>query len=143
MVIRKNVSGRQDLIPPAEGAKGNDLKISGGPLYQPANVCKVLNAGSKAINLWTQDCDYEVSIKLEWELSDVHELIELAMRSGIFKGSEWCHQSGNGPIAACDAYRVSRQEWVKTANKHMSMSYFVKFAISKAGMLLLVVSCHV
>lgn len=142
MVIRKNVSGRQDLIPPREGAKGSDLKIPGGPLYPPAEVCKVLSAGT-AINLWTNDCNYEVSIKLEWQMSDVQELIEIAMKRGIFKGSEWCHQSGNGPIAACDAYRVSRQEWVKTANKEMTISYFVKFAISKAGTLLLVVSCHV
>lgn len=143
MVSRKNISGRQDLTPPAEGAKGSALKIDGGPLYDPTDVLRVLDSGTKAISLWTADCNYEVSIKLEWDMSNVHALIGLALKRGVFKGSEWCHQSGDGPIAACDAYRVSQQEWVKTAKKEMTVSYFVKFAISKTGMLLLVVSCHV
>lgn len=142
MVIRKNVSCRQDLTPPREGSKGKALKISGGPLYKKTDVCELLSKGAAAINLWTEDCNYDVVIKLEWDMQDVLCLIDLAMQKGIFKGSEWCHQSGEGPIAACDAYCVSRNEWVKTSNKEMNMTYFVKFSVSKTGMLMLVASCH-
>lgn len=130
------------MTPPSEGSKGNALKIPGGPLYAKTDVCKLLSKGVAAINLWTYDCNDDVVIKLGWDMQDVLRLIDLAMEKGIFKGSEWCHQSGDGPIAPCDAYCVSRKEWIKTAYKEMNITYFVKFAISKTGMLMLVASCH-
>lgn len=142
MVSRKNVGCRQDLQPPSEGASGDDLKIQGGPLYTRTDICDILNAGLSSINLWTEDCNYDVSINLEWEMMEVHDILVLAMAKGKFLSSEWCHQSGNGPMAPCDSYRVSRQEWIKTAKKEMLMSYFLKFAISKTGKILLIVSCH-
>lgn len=35
-----------------------------------------------------------------------------------------------------------RPEWVETARKELSMEYFLKFAIGKAGTLVLMLSCH-
>ena len=42
----------------------------------------------------------------------------------------------------CDAYSVTRQEWHEHAGKHLNVSYYLKFAISQTGQLLLMASNH-
>jgi hypothetical protein len=141
VVNRKNVSYRQDLTPPNEGAK--DRKIAGGPLYAPAQVLQViLGDPESTLRLWTRDSNRDF-MKLDWELSDLASAIRLAVTSGTYIDSEWCVQSPTGPVAACDAYEITRREWIAAARKELPCTYFLKFAISRTGSVLLVVSCHV
>ena len=76
------------------------------------------------------------------DTEDALELITLALRQGKFLDSEWCEEKPSGPWAACDAYCVYRSERIEKARKDMSIEYFVKFAIAKTGILILIISCH-
>ncbi|NKC13647.1 MAG: hypothetical protein GKR94_16095 [Gammaproteobacteria bacterium] len=67
--------------------------------------------------------------------------MEIALRSGRFRGSEWCKHSPNGPWAACDAYSLARRERMPYGRTQMDVEYYVKFAVAKTGKLL-IVSCH-
>ena len=58
-----------------------------------------------------------------------------------YRDSEWC-TNGRNALAACDSYVLHRVEWVATAGKEMGVEYFLKFAVGKAGQLVLLVSCH-
>lgn len=42
----------------------------------------------------------------------------------------------------CDAYKVTRKEWIENAGKYIPMTYYLKFAISKTGHILLMASNH-
>ncbi len=122
-------------------AKGNSRKISAGPLYSVADVLPILGSGSASIITWTKKCISDVQ-KLSLDDEDLLELLKLAVRSGRFRGSEWCEQKPGGPWAACDAYAVIRSEWIQTARKKMDIEYYIKFAIGKKGTILLLISCH-
>jgi hypothetical protein len=58
-----------------------------------------------------------------------------------YRDSEWC-DNGKGAWAACDAYTLRHDEYVETAGRTFRMEYFFKFALSKTGKLVLMVSCH-
>ena len=117
-------------------------KISGGPLYPAHEVKEMLADGNTvAIKAWTEKCAKDIQ-KLELEESDLRELLQIAVQSGNFRGAEWCDQKPNGPLAACDAYALERKEYIRHAHKEMNMEYYIKFAISKSGKVLLVASCH-
>ena len=63
------------------------------------------------------------------------------LRPADYRDSEWC-TNGRNALAACDAYALRRLEWVASAGREMGVEYFVKFAVGKAGQLVLLVSCH-
>lgn len=117
-------------------------KLSGGPLYPPSEVLELLGRqGNGVVRAWSRDCIRDVQ-KLDFVADDLAELIAQALQDGRFLGSEWCVQKPEGPWAACDAYSLRRQEWIEAAAKHMSSEYYIKFAISKTGLLLFLASCH-
>lgn len=118
---------------------GDRVKIGVEPLY-PLDRVKALAADPRQVRLWTKKVAKDV-LNLNWSEFDVAELL-VELRPHQYIDSEWC-TNGFGVWAACDAYEVTRREWVKTVNKEMNMVYFVKFAIGKTGALVLVVSCHV
>jgi len=132
-----NVSAYQGT-PPQDGA---NLTISGGPIYSVADVEAALANGESSIVAWTRKCTNDVQ-SLSLDADDLAELVRLAIHSGQFKGSQWCKQRPSGPWAACDAYRLNRLEWAEYANKEMHFSYYIKFALSKTGAIVLLVSCH-
>lgn len=135
----KNISRYDGSVPTLENP---ERKISGVPLYDKNQVLTLLNEnGSDGFKAWTRDCIADLT---KWQLDhdDVLNLIRLCLHTGKFLGSEWCQQKPNGCWAACDAYRVFKTEWVKNADKDMTFEYYLKFAISKSGQLLLLVSCH-
>lgn len=74
-------------------------------------------------------------------LERVAELIQ-GLRKDCYIDSEWC-ENGKGAWAACDAYSIKRLETALASGKSMTVEYFVKFAVSKTGQLVLLVSCHV
>jgi len=138
MVNNRIVSRYEGVLPNGTNASRG---IPGGPLYSMGEILSILAGGSDAIRAWTKKCVVDMQ---KWSLddADVYELIEMAVRSGRFIGSEWCQQNSNGSWAACDAYQVTRNEWLDTTRKYMDCDYYLKFAIGKQGNLLLVVSCH-
>ena len=121
--------------PPSSGKLG---KISGGPLYLLADV-QQLTQSAEALKLWTSKC-YSDVMQLGIDTEDVGNLIrQLDVKD--YRDSEWC-ENGSGAIAACDAYTIRQLEWSEVTDKNISSEYFLKFAISKTGALVLVVSCH-
>lgn len=116
--------------------------IAGGPLYSAEEVRQVLDRfGAEAVKAWTRKCIDDVQ-KLGLDADELRELVESALGSGRFRGSEWCVQYANGPWAACDAYSLVRREWIENAHKFMDIEYYLKIAISKTGRCLLMASCH-
>lgn len=117
---------------------GNTRKILVGPLYGLRAVQSLTQTPS-AVNLWTQKCRRDVS-DLGFDIADVCELIR-ELKDRDYRDSEWC-ENGRGAWAACDAYTLRRLEFLEKAGKSFPMEYYLKFALSKTGALLLMVSCH-
>lgn len=134
-----NVSAYEGQPPRAVGDDRN--YISGGPLYAVEGVLALLDVGAPTTILWTKQCKRDVQ-QLAYEIADVQKLIEQAVSQGQYVNSQWCVQKPTGPWAACDGYRLFRDEWVEYAHKEMRYEYYVKFAIGKTGKCLLLVSCH-
>ena len=134
-----NISAYEGL-PPAEVGSGRS-RIRSGPLYEVTDVLAILAQGDNKTNLWTRKCIHDVE-RLAFDLVDVRELLKQALLTGEYINSEWCVQKPTGPWAACDSYRLYRDEWNDHAYRDMRYEYYVKFAIGKTGKLLLLVSCH-
>jgi len=84
--------------------EGDSREIPGGPLYPVSEVLELLKSrGDQAISSWTEKCIRDMQ-KWSLDASDQREIVELALKSGDFRGSEWCTQGEDGPWAACDAY---------------------------------------
>jgi hypothetical protein len=138
MVSLKVVSA---YIPAHEPMVGGDRTIShDGPLYELQRVQAIADRGN-GVRLWTRACIEDVA-NLAWDTTSIAELLSSLQRSGRFLGSEWC-DNGRGAWAACDAYAITRSEWIPYANKDMSITYYLKFAEAKTGQIILVASCHV
>jgi hypothetical protein len=135
---RVNVS-RYKGAPPSDSRTGFNRKIVGGPLYPASEVTALAEQGS--LNFWTRGA-LEDAQKWKIDAIDASSLLRLALKSGRFLGAEWCEQKPSGPWAACDAYTITRQEWNQAAHKHIDCTYYLKFAISKTGQVLLMASNH-
>jgi hypothetical protein len=138
MVNNVNVSCYNGTPPQVEDS---NRKITDGPLYSPDELLILLEKGEDALRAWSQKCIKDQQ-KYGLTLEDTLELIQIALQEGVFWGSEWCIQKPSGPWAACDAYRLSRPEWIQHAHKDMRIEYYVKFAIAKTGVIILIASCH-
>lgn len=90
---------------------------------------------------WTRGASRDAQ-KWKFDEQDCAELLVQALKTGQFLDSEWCQQQPQGPWAMCDAYKVTRYEWIEHAGKKMPVSYYLKFAINKTGQLLLMASNH-
>jgi hypothetical protein len=138
VVTYVNVSCRQDIALPPNW-KTHRL-IPGGALYPTADVLTVLKLGVVGTSLFTDDCRTDVAFE-SWSLREVIKLVDEAMQRGNYKNSQWCRQGVIDqdvvPCAPCDAYKVRFMH----ATKGLT-DYYIKFAISKTGKLLLIFSCH-
>jgi hypothetical protein len=114
--------------------------ISNGPLYSSDVVLAILKNGVVGTSLFTEDSRFDVASE-SWSLKDVVKLVEEALRHGSYKNSQWCRQGITDedvvPCAPCDAYEVRFAHETKGLT-----NYYVKFAVSKTGKLLLIFSCH-
>lgn len=122
--------------PPAEPGRN---KIASGPLYQLERVWALAQDGN-AVKALTRKCRSDVDKFFDGDYAQVAALVQ-AIKTRDYIDSEWC-ENGNGGIAACDAYTVRQIEVVEATGKLATFEYFLKFAIGKAGNLVLVVSCH-
>lgn len=132
-----NVSAYVGVLP----LEGSTRDISGGPLYDPARVLAVLQQGESSTRAWTRKCIHDLQ-KYTLDGQDVVVLLKEALRNGRYRNSEWCQQRPIGPWAACDAYTLTRMEWIPYAYKELPVEYYIKFAIAKTGTVILLVSCH-
>lgn len=134
-----NVSAYQGAPPPEEEA--DNRVISPGPLYAKEEILTLLAAGEDSLQPWTRGCREDMQ-RLALDIPDAIILVRDALTSGSYLKSEWCVQKPTGPWAACDVYRLFRNEAIKNSQNEMRFEYYVKFAIGKTGKLLLLVSCH-
>ena len=135
---RTNVSRFQGT-PPTDDKSERDRKIAHGPLYPASEVLTLVE--QEALSFWTKGSSRD-SQKWKLDAQDVGYLIKAALTNGRFLSAEWCEQKPAGPWAACDAYVVTRQEWNEAAHKYLACTYYVKYAISKTGKILLMASNH-
>lgn len=134
MVTFAIVSQSQPGSPP----QGHHRKIVGGPLYDLAQVQGIVQLRGR-VRFWTRKSAFDAK-ELSLEAEGVGQFL-LALRADHYRDSEWC--TDGRAWAACDSYVLLRKEWVPSAGKAMLMEYFLKFAVSKSGTLVLMVSCHV
>lgn len=132
-----NVSAHEGEPPLA----GEARKIIGGPLYKTARVLSILRSGEESARAWTRRCKDDLQ-KYTLDAADTVELLTEAIQYGRYRDSEWCEQRPTGPWAACDAYTLTRKEWIPYAHKEFTIEYYIKFAIAKTGTVILLVSCH-
>lgn len=134
MVTFKNLSA-YDGVPPSEGG---DRKIAGGPLYGLARI-QALTEQPNSVKLWTRRC-VDKAADLGLDAPGVGGLIR-ELKEQDYRDSEWC-ENGKGAWAACDAYTLTRNEYLESTGKWSRTTYFLKFAESRIGWLVLIVSCH-
>jgi len=134
---RTNVGKWVGAPPPPKSA---DQKIRCGPLYDLADLQPLLQNGD--VIFWTRDCVRDAQ-NLGLDAEDAGALILEAVTNGRYHCSEWCEQKSDGPVAACDAYVLTRMEWNEAAHRELRCEYFIKFAIGRTGRIVLTISCHV
>lgn len=136
----KNIICSQFAGPPPPDAQIRT--IPSGPLYPPSEVLKLIKQISEDdVIAWTEKCILDLQ-SLNLDARDLMELVTIAVTRGRFRKSKWCIQSQNGPWAACDAYSIVRKEFIEKAYREMDIEYYLKFAISLNGAVLLIISCH-
>ena len=136
MVNKSIVSEYSSRLPSENGR----IKIAGGPLYDLARVHAIVEDENRLFT-WTEKCRKDVFNLFDDDLGEVAGLIQ-CLKASDHIDSEWC-ENGRNAMAACDAYSIRRMEVIAATGKAMPVAYFLKFAIGKAGNLVLLVSCHV
>lgn len=138
-MVTRYIISRYSGVPPKDGATDRERKI-GGQLYSREDV-EALIKDPAAISFWTRKCQHDAA-KLNLDENGAADLVREALQSGKHLPAEWCEQRPDGPWAACDVYVLRRKEWIEAARREMDCEYYLKFAISKTGKLLLMASCH-
>ena len=136
-MVNKFIVSEYSSRPPSESGR---VKIAGGPLYDLARVQAIVEDETRLFT-WTEKCRKDVFKLFDDDLAEVAGLIQ-CLKASDYIDSEWC-ENGKNAMAACDAYSIRRMEVIAATGKAMAVGYFLKFAIGKAGNLVLLVSCHV
>jgi len=137
MVIKANLSLYTGEPPDSEA--GGRHQIVGGPIYPIKDVLASLLADE--VSVVTRKARTDVA-NLGLDDESLKILLRNSLRSGRYRNSEWCGIGERGCWAACDAYTFETAEWNDLLGKDMSVEYYVKFAIGRTGLVLLLVSCH-
>lgn len=139
-MVRSVVLSEYTAEPPDQPGRVKIATLGGAPLYCLERV-QALVEDENRLTLLTRKCQRDVHNLFDSDLERVAELIQ-GLRKDCYIDSEWC-ENGKGAWAACDAYSIKRLETALASGKSMTVEYFVKFAVSKMGQLVLLVSCHV
>lgn len=121
---------------------GSNRRITGGPLYAVSDVVAVSSA--QTLRVATRKAVSNIR-ELPLSYEELTQLIQRAVQGGRYRNSEWCELGRTDTTvswAACDAYTLKVDEWNEAAGKFFPTEYYLKFAIGKTGLMLLVVSCH-
>lgn len=135
-MVKPIVVSEYSSDPPTDTGR---VKIDVGPLYDLKRVQALLQ-GESRLQAWTEKCRKDVRKWFDDDWQRISGLIG-SLRSADYIDSEWC-ENGRGAIAACDAYSCHLMETAPATGQPLRMEYFVKFAVSKTGTLVLLVSCH-
>lgn len=138
-MVKNTVLSEYSSDPPEGSGRVKIATERGQPLYSLERVHAIV-ADEQGLVLWTRKCQQDVHKLFDSDLERVAALIQ-ALRKDVYIDSEWC-ENGHGGWAACDAYRIRRQEIREVSDQSVTVEYFVKFAVSKSGQLVLLVSCH-
>lgn len=125
-------------LPPYKNGEPTEINNGGAPLYPLDQVKQI--AVAAAIRLVTDKCINDLANKLTWDNDHVAHLFNQLTSANYYK-SEWCRTNANMYLP-CDAYVLNRMEYIYAAQKQLNCEYYVKFAVSTNGQLLLIVSCH-
>lgn len=131
-----NVGRRTDIPEPVDWTVKTQRLITAGPLYPIDDVQELLGHGVIATSLFTTDAGADAADEC-LSLADVIKIVKEAIEHGRYKNSQWCRHSSEGPFAPCDAYSIRRKNI-----SGVTSNFYVKFAISRTGALLLIFSCH-
>ena len=119
-----------------------------GPIYSLDRVVALAQDASR-VNLWTrnsikraQSLHGTSTIQFDSDTEYIASLLVELGANGTYLKSEWC-ENGKDAVAACDSYKLVRQEWAAESNKLVSVEYYLKFALSKSGNVILVISNHI
>ena len=124
---------------PEKVAGGGDRRISDAPIYDPDQLLALAQAEN--VTFWSKGARRD-AVKWSLDIPDVSRLVVAALQGGRFLRSEWCQSKAGGPWAACEAWIITQREWVENASKYMDITYYLKFAISRTGRILLMASNH-
>lgn len=138
MVSRIIVVSKYADNPPVD--EDSNRHIAHGPLYATAEVSKIIS-DADTVRFWTRKCKNDLETNA-LDQEQVQDLLRTAMANGTYRGSSWCLNSPGGVWAACDEYTVSRKEYHRILRRDAEFEYYMKFAISKSGVVILLVSCH-
>ena len=137
IMVSRNLSRYTEAAPPNDMSRRH--KIVGGPLYPVAELTALLR--HQCVQVATAQARRDIA-DLALDAEEVSILVSDALRSGRYKDSEWCLLNGQDCWAACDSYVLMRQEWNDVVGRDLPVEYFVKIAIARTGVVVLVVSCH-
>lgn len=135
MINNHNVSAYYGMPP----KQGNSRFITNGPIYSKQQVFELCT--KQAVNLWTKESILDAR-KLNLEIPEIALLIHKALNEGKYENSQWCQSKNSGSWAACDSYAISISRFMLPECKEILVTLYFKFAISKAGSALLVISNH-
>lgn len=138
-MVNDRILSRFSDSPPINWKDGKDRAIKGGPLYEIDDVNALIDDADK-IRTVTRKCINDTQ-SLGLDNESLKELVRGALRHGRYINSVWCRISEK-TIAACDAYEITRIEFIPATRKEMDFKYYLKFAVNNQGKLLLMVSCH-
>ena len=135
-MVKMFIVSEYSTNPPTESGR---VKIAEGPLYGLARVQALIQQENQ-LQAWTEKCRKDIRKWFDDDWQRVSDILG-SLKNADYIDSEWC-ENGRGAIAACDAYSCHVTETAPATGKSLRMEYFVKFAVSKTGTLVLMVSCH-
>lgn len=116
-------------------------RVIAGPVYELSDVQAIARSkGTKGINVITKDCQEEVTGYF-LDASDLQDMI-LELKQKDYHNSLWCLATPKSPWFAADAYRLLRIERDNVQRITVRYQYYLKFAISQTGSILLFFSVH-
>lgn len=133
----KNISSYSGTPEPRIEGVRRKITEASSPIYPMARVVTLANQGN--VIAWTDECIASVQ-KYGLDCMQLGEYIRDAVLNGRYKDSEWCERYPNSNIVACDAYVLSRKEWIKTINREMTQEFYLKFGINSLDTRILLVS---
>lgn len=118
---------------------GSSRFIIGGSIYGKQQVSELCT--KQTISLWTKESILDAR-NLNLGIPEIAQLINKALNEGKYENSQWCQSKNSGSWAACDSYAISISRFMLPECKEIVVTLYFKFAISRTGAALLVISNH-
>lgn len=147
MVSNRILSRYQGPPPPPDDGDGERCLGKSQPLHSAEEVAAVLKA-SPSPHFGSRRCEegwqeLMETLEAQDEPMSFTQFILDAMRSGRWRQAVWC-QNNKGFWFAADVwlYEFPYGRYVGRVWKEFVVTYYLKFAITKAGLSVYMLSCH-